>query len=52
MKRIRLSREASREQTQRRLLDAAESVIARKGLAATSVEDIAAAAGYTRGAFY
>ena len=52
MKRIRLSREESREQTQRRLLDAAQSVIARKGLAATSVEDIAGAAGYTRGAFY
>ncbi len=52
MKRVRLSREESREQTQLRLLDAAQSVIARKGLAATSVEDIAAAAGYTRGAFY
>jgi AcrR family transcriptional regulator len=52
MKRVRLSREASREQTQQRLLAAAQSVIAKKGLAATSVEDIAAAAGYTRGAFY
>jgi AcrR family transcriptional regulator len=52
MKRLRLSREESREQTQQRLLAAAQSVIARKGLAATSVEDIAAAAGYTRGAFY
>ena len=52
MKRVRLSREASREQTQQRLLAAAQSVIAKKGLAATSVEDIAAAAGYTRGALY
>jgi AcrR family transcriptional regulator len=52
MKRIRLSRQESREQTQQRLLEAAQSVIAKKGLAATSVEDIAAAAGYTRGAFY
>jgi AcrR family transcriptional regulator len=52
MKRIRLSREESREQTQQRLIDAAQSVIAKKGLAGTSVEDIAAAAGYTRGAFY
>jgi AcrR family transcriptional regulator len=52
MKRVRLSREESREQTQLRLLQAAQTVIARKGLAATSVEDIAAAAGYTRGAFY
>jgi len=49
---MRLTREESREQTQQRLLEAAQSVIARKGLAATSVEDIAAAAGYTRGAFY
>jgi AcrR family transcriptional regulator len=52
MKRVRLSREESREQTQQRLIDAAQSVIAKKGLAGTSVEDIAAAAGYTRGAFY
>ena len=52
MKRVRLTREESREQTQQRLLDAAQSVIARKSLAATSVEDIAAQAGYTRGAFY
>ena len=52
MKRVRLSREESREQTQLRLIDAAQSVIAKKGLAATSVEEIAAAAGYTRGAFY
>ena len=52
MRRLRLSREESRERTQQRLLDAAQSVIAKKGLAATSVEDIAAAAGYTRGAFY
>jgi AcrR family transcriptional regulator len=52
MTRRRLTREESREQTQQRLLDAALHVIARKGLAATSVEDIAAQAGYTRGAFY
>jgi|NGEPerStandDraft_6_1074524.scaffolds.fasta_scaffold120458_2 AcrR family transcriptional regulator len=51
-KRVRLCREESREQTRQRLLDAAQSVIAKKGLAGTSVEDIAAAAGYTRGAFY
>src|SRR5271170_5010080 len=52
MKRKRLTREESQEQTQQRLLDAALTVIAKKGLAATSVEDIAALAGYTRGAFY
>ncbi|MFP3681416.1 TetR family transcriptional regulator, partial [Pseudomonas sp. SIMBA_041] len=48
----RLSRDEAREQTRLRLLDAAALRIARKGLAATSVEDIAACAGYTRGAFY
>ncbi|HTJ91702.1 MAG TPA: TetR/AcrR family transcriptional regulator [Pararobbsia sp.] len=52
MTRKRLTREESRDQTRQRLLDAAEKLIAKKGLAATSVEDIADAAGYTRGAFY
>jgi AcrR family transcriptional regulator len=52
MPRKRLTREESREQTRQRLLDAAAVSIAKKGLAATSVEDIVAHAGYTRGAFY
>ena len=52
MSRKRLTREESREQTRLRLLDAAAVVIAKKGLAATSVEDVAGHAGYTRGAFY
>jgi AcrR family transcriptional regulator len=52
MNRKRLSREDSREQTTQRLLDAAQKLIARKGLDAASVENIAAAAGYSRGAFY
>jgi AcrR family transcriptional regulator len=52
MTRKRLTREESRDQTRQRLLDAAEKLIAKKGLSATSVEDIADAAGYTRGAFY
>ena len=52
MSRKRLSREDSREQTTQRLLDAAQKLIARKGLDAASVENIAAAAGYSRGAFY
>jgi AcrR family transcriptional regulator len=52
MNRKRLTREDSRDQTTQRLLDAAQKLIAKKGLAATSVEDIAAAAGYSRGAFY
>jgi AcrR family transcriptional regulator len=52
MNRKRLTREDSRDQTKQRLLDAAQKLVAKKGLDATSVEDIAAAAGYTRGAFY
>jgi AcrR family transcriptional regulator len=52
MSRKRLTREETREQTTQRLLDAAEKLIAHVGLEAASVEDICAAAGYTRGAFY
>jgi len=52
MMRKRLTREESREQTTKHLLDAGQKLIAQKGLSATSVEDIAAAAGYSRGAFY
>jgi AcrR family transcriptional regulator len=52
MTRKRLTREDSRDQTTQRLLDAAQKLIAKKGLTAASVEDIADAAGYTRGAFY
>src|SRR4051812_33700118 len=52
MTRKRLTREDSREQTTQRLLDAAQKLIARKGLDAASVENIAEAAGYSRGAFY
>jgi AcrR family transcriptional regulator len=52
MSRKRMTREDSRDQTRQRLLDAAQKLIAKKGLSAASVEDIAAAAGYTRGAFY
>ncbi|MEA3117430.1 MAG: hypothetical protein QOI13_700 [Paraburkholderia sp.] len=52
MKRIRLTREESRDQTRERLIEAARTMFIKKGFVATSVEDIAAAAGYTRGAFY
>jgi AcrR family transcriptional regulator len=52
MSRKRLSRDDSREQTTQRLLDAAQKLIAKKGLEAASVANLAAAAGYTRGAFY
>jgi AcrR family transcriptional regulator len=52
MARKRLNREESRDLTRQRLLDAGAVVIARKGLNGASVEDIAAHAGYTRGAFH
>ncbi|SMG06196.1 TetR/AcrR family transcriptional regulator [Paraburkholderia susongensis] len=52
MKRQRLTREQSKDQTRGRLLDAAQAIFMKKGFVAASVEDIAGAAGYTRGAFY
>ncbi|MFL9965170.1 TetR/AcrR family transcriptional regulator [Paraburkholderia sediminicola] len=52
MKRERLTRAQRKEQTREHLLEAARTMFVKKGLAATSVEDIARAAGYTRGAFY
>lgn len=52
MKRQRLTREQSKDQTRQRLLDAAQAIFMKKGYVAASVEDIAGAAGYTRGAFY
>ncbi|QWF37169.1 TetR family transcriptional regulator [Bordetella hinzii] len=52
MGKVRLTREQSREQTRQRLLDAAQELFLSQGYSASSVEDIAAAAGYTRGAFY
>jgi len=52
MKRKRLTRRDSREETRKHLLDAAQSLIAKQGLSTASVANIAAAAGYTRGAFY
>lgn len=42
----------SRTNTRARLLEAAAQVIADKGLAGASVDDLASAAGFTRGAFY
>lgn len=50
--RQRLSREQSREQTRERLLEASHVMFIQKGFTLASVEDIAAVAGYTRGAFY
>jgi AcrR family transcriptional regulator len=56
-RRVRTLRAGSRqrertEATRRKLLAAAEKIFARSGYEAARLEDIAAEAGYTRGAFY
>lgn len=48
----RLNREQLREQTRERLLEAARGLFIRGGFAATSIDAIAEAAGYSKGAFY
>jgi AcrR family transcriptional regulator len=48
----RLTRRERQEETRRRLIDAAERVFIREGFQGSSVEKIAAEAGFTRGAFY
>jgi AcrR family transcriptional regulator len=49
---VRLTRAEQRAKTRAALLEAAGRVFVERGFAGTSVEAIAAAAGYTRGAFY
>lgn len=48
----RLSRQERKAQTRERLLDAAAEVFARRGFEAASLDEVAAAAGYTKGAVY
>jgi AcrR family transcriptional regulator len=48
----RLTREQSRAQTRERLLEASRAVFARSGFHGASVDEIAAAAGYSTGALY
>jgi AcrR family transcriptional regulator len=48
----RLTRQESREATRARLIAAAEKIFIRFGFDASSVERIAEAAGFSRGAFY
>jgi AcrR family transcriptional regulator len=50
--RRRLTRKEKQAETRSSLLDAAERVFLRHGLAGSSVEEISAEAGFTRGAFY
>ncbi|MGH3739614.1 MAG: TetR/AcrR family transcriptional regulator [Micromonosporaceae bacterium] len=45
-------RRPTREQTRQRVLDAAERVFAERGIDNASVDDVAAAAGLTKGAVY
>jgi AcrR family transcriptional regulator len=48
----RLTRDEKKAQTRERLIDAASKVFARKGFAATSVDEVAEEAGVTKGAVY
>jgi AcrR family transcriptional regulator len=48
----RLTREEQKAQTRARLLEAAAKVFARRGLHAASVEEVAEAAGFSKGAVY
>jgi AcrR family transcriptional regulator len=50
--RPRLTRAERQAQTRQELLDAAARVFVRRGFQGSSVEEISAEAGYTRGAFY
>jgi AcrR family transcriptional regulator len=49
---MRLTRKEQQSRTRQALLEAAERVFARRGLARASVEEIAAEAGFTKGAVY
>lgn len=48
----RMTQERRRERTRNLLLDAAKDVFAKKGFEGASLDEIADAAGYTRGAIY
>lgn len=49
---VRLTRAQQQERTHQRLLDAGRAVFVRRGFLAATVEEVAAEAGYTRGAVY
>ena len=51
-RRQRLRRDESQAQTREALIEAAQELFDVKGFAATSITDIAEAAGYTTGALY
>lgn len=47
-----LSRQQQQQQTRRELIEAAGRVFARRGIERASIDEIAAEAGFTKGAFY
>ena len=49
---VRLSRAERREQTRQELLTAAEACFVSRGFHASSVDEVAERAGYTKGAVY
>jgi AcrR family transcriptional regulator len=51
-RRQRLTREESRTQTRERLIEAARHLFAQSGYGGAGVDAVAAAAGYSKGAFY
>jgi AcrR family transcriptional regulator len=52
MPKARLTREESRQQTRARLMEAAVQVFSQRGYQAATVDEIAEAAGYSKGAVY
>jgi AcrR family transcriptional regulator len=48
----RLTRQERKSQTRERLIDAAGAVFAQRGFEAATLDEVAAAAGYTKGAVY
>jgi AcrR family transcriptional regulator len=47
-----LTRREKQQRTRKSLLDAAAGLFCKRGLEGTSIDDVALAAGYTKGAFY
>src|SRR5437763_9529528 len=52
MRTRRMSRAESKARTREQLLDSGESVFARRGYTAATIEEISEGAGFSRGAFY
>src|ERR1017187_10670928 len=48
----RLNRQERKSQTRERLIDAAAAVFAERGFETATIDEVAAAAGYTKGAVY